>query len=196
MQEADNRPPELSRLLKAALEEHGEKWFRFALRVLGNHADAEDALQEGVRRVLSSNRSLLTEEQARKYLARAISNTAFEVYKQRKRQRARLAPFPGNMVLKGKADNPYACLEERENERVRERLLSALEEVLPRLPEREYEALWLTLLEPGVGSMRDACASHGIPYSTLRHRRIGGLRRLRRHLVRSLRLSARSHKPM
>jgi len=47
--------------------------------------------------------------------------------------------------------------------------------------------LRMTMLDPGTVSIREAGAGNGIPYSTLRHRTMQGIHRLRLHLHRSLR---------
>ncbi len=189
MLEAEDRRCRLKGFLEVILEDHGEKWFKFLLRVLGSREDAEDAMQEGVRRVLGCDRSFPAENEARMYLARSISNTAFEIYKYRKRQRARQIPVTGNLLVAGRTGDPHSCMEEMEVEGEREHLLSVLGEALISLPAREYQALHITVLEPRGGSIRDAGLAHGIPYSTLRHRRVKGLRRLRRQLSRALRRS-------
>jgi len=79
---------------------------------------------------------------------------------------------------------------EKDTERLR--AASFLQEGLARLPFKQYEALRMTLLETGRISMRGAGVENGIPYSTLRHRSIQGIRRLRRHIHRAIRTSERS----
>ncbi len=188
MHETNSRTDELSGFLESIMEDNGEKWFKFVLRVVGNREDAEDAVQEGVCRVLSCDRVFATEEEARMYLARSISNTAFEIYKYRKRQRARLGPTSANLIAAPGKCNPHTLMEDVEREVERRVLLSALNEALVRLPVREHEALSWTLLEgDGGSSIREAGAARGIPYSTLRHRRNEGLRHLRKYLIRLLR---------
>jgi RNA polymerase sigma factor (sigma-70 family) len=184
MTKSDNSVSSLPSLVERILQRNGEKWFKFVLRVVGNYEDAEDALQEGVRRVLGCDRAFRLEEEARMYLARSISNAAFETYKCRKRQRQRQIAVTGNLLLAGRAADPQSFIEQREAEEERERQLSVLQEVLGRLPGREYHALRITVLDSDGGSIRDAGLASGIPYSTLRHRRNEGLRRLRKYLAR------------
>ena len=85
MQTESCEGPALHRALESALTRNGGRWFRFVMGILKNEADAEEALQEAFRRVLARNRSFPSEEQARMYLARAIGNTAYEMYNSRKR---------------------------------------------------------------------------------------------------------------
>lgn len=65
--------------------------------------------------------------------------------------------------------------------------MGLLKQALRRLPVRQYEALKLTIMDPDGSSIRDAGETHGIAYSTLRHRRVQGLRRLRKYIKRALR---------
>jgi DNA-directed RNA polymerase specialized sigma24 family protein len=150
------------------------------------NADAEDVLQEAVQRVLARNRPLPSPEQVKMYLGRAVGNAALELYHNRKRERMRQIPIKEHLLPQANALNPYACLEERERSTDRERMLQLLQEGLTLLPQKQHEALRLTILESGGQSIRDAGTSSGIPYSTLRHRSKQGLRMLRRFLLRRM----------
>lgn len=97
-------------LLDAALRRCRDKWFRFVLQIVQNHADAEDALQEGYCRVLASRRVFQTEEQARMYLARTISNTAIEIYHTRVRDRRSRIPAHENQLPDRCSVNPQVFL--------------------------------------------------------------------------------------
>ena len=66
-------------ILGPILSNNRGRWLRFVLAILRNEEDAEDVLQEAVRRVLTCNRPLENREQARMYLGRAIGNAAFEL---------------------------------------------------------------------------------------------------------------------
>lgn len=175
----------LGDVVAAVFQRHGAKWFRFVLRVLGNEADAEDVLQEAVRRVLLRNRVLPTEDQVKKYLGRAITNTAIELYYNRKRDRTRHVAFQENMGIY--SATPQTILEENERSAEREIMMQALNKALNRLPPKQYEAVRMTILEPGVTSIRDAGELNGIAYSTLRHRSVQGLLRLRKFIQQALR---------
>jgi RNA polymerase sigma factor (sigma-70 family) len=174
-------------LIESAIEIHGDKWYRFVLKVLGNAADAEDVLQEGIRRVLGSKKPFSTTDEVRLYLSRVISNTAFELYRSKKKLRSmQLSYFEGQAAASG-GEDPRSILEEHEQRHEREMLLRLLEDALRLLPVKEYEALLVTDLDPVGCSIREASMQSGIPYSTLRHRRNEGLRHLRRYLCRVLR---------
>jgi RNA polymerase sigma factor (sigma-70 family) len=175
----------LSSMLESIMHRNSEKWLKFILRILKNEADAEDVIQEAVRRVLSRNRGLPCEEEARMYLGRAIGNAAFELYNCRKRERIRQMPIQESLVSMGDC-GPYKYLEEIETSAQKDRMLSLLNDGLMQLPSKEREALRLTILESHGLSIRDIGMSNGIPYSTLRHRSKQALRRLRRFLERSL----------
>jgi RNA polymerase sigma factor (sigma-70 family) len=157
------------------------------MAILKNEEDAEDVLQEAVRRVLTCNRPLLSPEQARMYLGRAIANTALELYNIRKRERRKYMPVKENLLPSADTSSPYACMEKTEKEEERERLLRILHKGLLILPLKQREAVCITILDSRGLSIRDAGSAYGIPYSTLRHRSKQGLRHLRRFLQRELR---------
>jgi RNA polymerase sigma factor (sigma-70 family) len=169
--------------LGSILDCHGSKWRRFIVTILKNEADAEDVLQEAVQRVLTRNRQLPTPEQLKRYLGRAVGNTALERYHRRKRERKRQIPINEQLLPQQYALSPHACLEERERSVNNERMLQLLQEGLTQLPQKQHEALRLTILESRGRSMRDVGIRSGIPYSTLRHRSKQGLRMMRKFLL-------------
>ncbi|MBN2321487.1 MAG: sigma-70 family RNA polymerase sigma factor [Acidobacteria bacterium] len=176
----------LQRALESVIENNGGKWFRFILGILRNEADAEDALHEAVRRVLTRNRSFPSEEDVRMYMGRAIGNTAFEMYNTRKRDRRRNTPIQESILLYDNIAGPDTCMEEKENNHRKNKMLGLLDEGLKQLPEKQEQAIRITILESQGLSLRDVGAIHKIPYSTLRHRNKKGLERMRRFLERSL----------
>jgi RNA polymerase sigma-70 factor, ECF subfamily len=180
-------------VLGPIIDRNGGRWFRFIAAILKNDADAEDVIQEAVRRVLERNRPLPSKEEARMYLGRAIGNAALELYNVKKRERLRQSPIKDHVLPLANAKCPYTYLEERERTDERELLLGMLHEGLAHLPMKQYEALRLTILESRGLSIRDVGTTNGIPYSTLRHRSKEGLRRMRVFLEKSLR--ERSQKP-
>jgi len=187
MQSGNTTSADLRAALASVIGHHGGSWIRHTVRVLGNESDAEDVLQEAVRRVLIRNLPLSSEEQVKMYLGRAISNTAIEFYHNRKRQRMRQVSLQEQILLPANSDSPYTAIEKKEKCRRRAYMLRLLKKGLAQLPPKQYEALRLTILESNGRSIRDAGATSGIPYSTLRHRSKQGLRWLRRFLQRSLR---------
>jgi RNA polymerase sigma factor (sigma-70 family) len=177
----------LGEAVEAVMHKNRAKWFRFVRRVLGCEADAEDVLQEAVRRVLVRNRLLATEDQVKKYLGRAIANTAIELYYSRKRDRRRHVALQENALPWNCSATPQTILEDKERLREKESMIRALNEALLRLPAKQYEAVRMTMLEPGITSIRDAGAMNGIAYSTLRHRSVQGILRLRKFVQHALR---------
>jgi RNA polymerase sigma factor (sigma-70 family) len=178
---------EMRSVLRTIIDRNSGKWLRFILGILRNEADAEDVIQEAIRRVLARNVQLPSEDQMRMYLGRAIGNAALELYNSRKRERLKHIPIREHLLLLAGTSNPYRHIEEREKSAEKERLLSLLQEGLARLPYKQYEALRLTVLESQGLSIRDIGMHNGIPYSTLRHRSKQGLRQLRRFIERSMR---------
>jgi RNA polymerase sigma factor (sigma-70 family) len=173
---------ELGAVLESAVGRNGGKWLRFILGILRNEADAEDVIQEAVRRVLARNRALPSEDQARMYLGRAISNAALELYNSRKRERLRMMPIKESLLLRATDPGPYFHIEERERSHEKEQLLRLLQEGLMHLPAKQRDALRLTVLESCGLSIRDIGETNGIPYSTLRHRTKQGMKQLRKFI--------------
>ncbi len=180
-------PEDLRSVLGTILVHNSGKWLRFILAIVRNEADAEDVIQEAVRRVLARNVRLPSEEQMRMYIGRAIGHAALEFYNSRKRERLKHIPIREHLLLPAGACNPYRTIEERERSAERERLLGLLHDALATLPEKQHEALRLTVMESQGSSIRDIGMHNGIPYSTLRHRSKQGLKQLRRFLERAAR---------
>jgi len=193
MQSVNSNEEEKRKVLAKVMSQHGSKWFRFVLRMLGNQADAEDVVQEAAHRVLMCAHPLPSEDQVRMYLGRAIFNLAIESYKRRKRERKRRIPFIEDARVATVELSPYLQLEEREERAEKIRLLQIMQEGLTTLPLKQYEALRMTFLEPSDSSIRDCSQNSGIPYSTLRHRTVTGLRGLRRFIHRAMRSARLVH---
>ena len=173
-------------VLGSILNHHGARWRRIIASMLRNEHDAEDVIQEAVRRMLARDLSFLSEDQVRLYLSRSISNTALELYNSRKRERMKRNPAVDYVHIPTLLPGPHECMEERERSAQKDRLLSMLQNALNQIPHKQREALRLTIMEPHGLSIRDAGMNHGIPYSTLRHRSNQGIRSLRRRLGLSL----------
>jgi len=183
--------PELRRALETLFYRHRKKWLRYLGRFLSSPSDAEDVLHEAVRRVMMRNRSFGSEDQLRMYLGRTIANAAIELYHCRKKERFSHASIDSDSCPATVQANPQEMMELTEESERKERALHWLRKGLSRLPPKQYQALCLTYLDPGHSSIREAGTASGIPYSTLRHRSMQGLRRLRRFLR-----SAMRHPPM
>jgi RNA polymerase sigma factor (sigma-70 family) len=174
----------LREVLVSILRHNGIRWGRFIAAILRNEADADDVIQEAVRRVLARNLPFSSEEHVRRYLSRAIANSALALYKSRKRERRKHIPIEEQILMPARVANPYVCIEERELSFERDRQLGMLQAGLMSLSAKQIEALRLTILDCHGSSIRDIGMNNGIPYSTLRHRSQQGLRRLRKYLQR------------
>jgi DNA-directed RNA polymerase specialized sigma24 family protein len=174
-------------VLGTILHRDSGNWFRYILAILKNKEDAEDVIQEAVRRVLAHNRPFPSPEEVKMYLGRAIGNTAFELYKSRKRERIKYVPIGEYVFLPARTRRPDVLLEDLEQTTEKKQLLHLLRRGLQYIPKKQYEALRLTILDSSGSSIRDAVAGSGIPYSTLRHRSKQGIRSLRRFVERELR---------
>lgn len=166
-------------ILGSIVDQNKSRWQKFIVSILRNDADAEDVVQDAVRRVLLRGKSFSSKDQMRMYLGRAIGNVAFERYKGMKRERRRQIPVDEQLLMKADGANPLDYLEDAERKAENERMISRMRQALKRIPSKQYEALRMTILESTHSSIRDAGMTHGIPYSTLRHRSKQGLRNLR-----------------
>lgn len=187
MHSAEVHTADVRKILTDLIHQYGPRWLCFVRSILGDRADAEDVLQEAVRRLLTRSRSLQSEDQVRMYLGRVIGNAAIDLYHSRRRERVRRIPLHEGLCLIAAESDPHGYMEQEENSIRQDRIMQLVREGLGKLPVKQYEALRLTVLESGATSIRDAGAVNGIPYSTLRHRTIQGLRMLRRFVRRTMR---------
>ncbi len=187
MSASDSEGPELSTVVESLMLHHGHKWLSFVQKMVQNQADAEDVLQDAMLKMLSRGRQFQSPDQARMYLGRIICNTAIELYHRRRRNRRQQLPLQEHLFKLPTYSEPALSFSEGEELRAHARVLSLLNEGLARLPAKQYEALRMTVMDPEIMSIRDAGLEHDIPYSTLRHRKLQGLRRLKRFLHRALR---------
>ncbi len=116
------------------------------------------------------------------YLGRTMANAAIEFYHSRKKERSSHTSIDSDSCPAAIESNPQELMERAEESERTEKALHWLRKGLSRLPPKQYQALCLTYLDPGHSSIREAGTASGIPYSTLRHRSMQGLRRLRRFL--------------
>lgn len=177
-------------MVESLMLRHQSKWLRFVQRMVQNRADAEDVLQDAVVKMLLRDRRFCSPEQARMYLGRIICNTAIEHYHRRMRKRRQHRPLNEQLLAATDMGEQPPSLEEGEDLGADVRMLTLLNEGLAHLPVKQYEALRLTVLDSRIASIRDAGAVHDIPYSTLRHRKVQGLRRLKRFFDRALRAAS------
>jgi RNA polymerase sigma factor (sigma-70 family) len=182
--EAEESIQNLREALVSILDRNGGRWLRVIASMLRNEADAEDVIQEAVRRVLARNLPFPSEEQARRYLSRAIANSAMALYNDRKRERRRHIPIQEQGLMPAQMANPYTCIEEKELTFEKRWQIRMLQEGLMALSGKQLEALKLIILESHGASIRDIGMNNGIAYSTLRHRSRQGLKTLRKFLQR------------
>ena len=186
--QADNfNEKELRTSLAAILHRNSPKWMRRSKAILKNKEDAEDALNEAVRRMLKRGRSFSSQEHMRMYMDRVVSNTAFELYNRRKRERHQYTSIPD--VLKPAMESPESfrpdfIMEEEELYAEHECRLKLLRRGLEELPPHQYEAVRLIVLGGSGATMRDMESASGIPRTTLRYRYLQGLQALRKYMAR------------
>lgn len=187
--EAEGRLSCLTEAVGSLVLSNGGRWLACARRLVHNVPDAEDVVQDVVRQVLTRRRAFSCRDELGMYLSRAVKNKAIEVYRRRIRSARKHLPVTENLLASRAGGEPSSLTEERETEAERRKVMRIVAEGLERLPIRQYDALRLTVMEPRGSSIRDAGIASGIPYSTLRHRRMEGLRNLRRYLRKQQRRS-------
>ncbi len=180
----------LSSIVENLMICHRERWLRYVQRVVHDRQDAEDVLQEAALRMLLRARRFQSLDQARMYLGRIVSNIAIEFYHSRRRTQLQYRPLHEHLHCASSHGEPERLFFEREKLIANVRVLGLVYEGLARLPLKQYEAVRLTIMDPDVVSIRDAGIENNIPYSTLRHRSVQGIRLLRRFLARALRSSS------
>lgn len=190
MSAGDCDDPNLYSVVESLMMIHRERWLRFVQRVVQNRQDAEDVLQEAALRMLARARKFQSADQARMYLGRIVSNTAIELYHSRRRNRRKFRPLHEQLHAASTHGEPERLFFEREEVNSIVCMARLLHEGLARLPVKQFEAVRLTVMDPDVVSIRDAGVENNIPYSTLRHRSLKGIRRLRHFLCRALRSSS------
>lgn len=179
-------PVELPAVLERMFLLHGDKWLAFAMRVVRSHEDAEDVLQDSALRMLTRGRCFGSADEARMYLSRVVTNTAIASYHRRRRRRLRDCPlFDESLPVSVRSESVIPVAGTTEFQETGIFLL--LQEGLQKLPPKQCDALRLTYLQPSDVSLRKAGTVNAIPYSTLRHRRMKGLRRLKKFLRKALR---------
>ncbi|MDR1726370.1 MAG: sigma-70 family RNA polymerase sigma factor [Acidobacteriota bacterium] len=194
MQETKNSvAEEVEKELLTVFRRNTEKWMRISISILRNREDAEDALHEAFRRVLRRAPRFASSEDLRLYLGRAIGNTAFELYKMRKRERKQYAPVLERLLTRSALEHqdpfrPDLLMEEAEDRAELEGKLRLLRQAVDNLPQKQQEAVRLTMLGEDEASYRSLEATSGIPRSTIRHRSQQGIDALRRYMAQEMQM--------
>lgn len=179
-------PAQLPLVLEKIVRLHGDKWLALAKRMVQNREDAEDVLQESVVKMLMRGRCFRSSDEARMYFGRVLCNTAIQSYHRRRRQRLQYCSLYEQAVPASAVSEPLVSALGRD-ECQKTRILNLLQLGLERLPAKQREALHMTFMNARSVSLREAGVAHDIPYSTLRHRRTQGLRRMKKFFHKALR---------
>jgi RNA polymerase sigma factor (sigma-70 family) len=182
---------DLKTTLAAILHRNSQKWIQMSTAILKNREDAEDALSEAVRRMLKRGRAFSSQEHMRMYMGRVVSNTTFELYKRRKRERRQYDNVLKGAIIRSRSESaesfrPDLIMEEEEHYSEHEGRLMILRRGLEKLSPHQYEAIRLTMLCSSGTTLRDAESASGIPRATLRYRCMKGMRALRKYMIREL----------
>lgn len=170
---------------RTALDELFERYrllaYRVAYRLLGNEADALDAVQEGFIKVLTRLELFEGRSSLKTWLLRVVSNAALDLGRQRGRRELRSLDLPdgddceGTMPVLG--DDPALGLERAD-------LRQLLDEALATLPESQRRTF--VLHAEAELSYREVAEVLGISIGTVMSRLYYARQKLRAHLGRRL----------
>lgn len=154
--------------------------------ILIDPSGVEDVLQEAFAKLLRSNTSLYTEQEAYSYIRRVVLNTTIDHYRSSKRRNAHFTNSVGSVGTNSchscqNQANPLTLLIEKENEKLQNSILEEVRKTLKELPPEQKEAIDITF-NRNHAKIKDICQERGIPYSTLRSRVTAGIDRIRNRL--------------
>ncbi|MCS7022726.1 MAG: RNA polymerase sigma factor [Gemmataceae bacterium] len=153
---------------------HREAAYRVAWRLLGNEADALDAVQEGFIKVLTHWRQFRGLCRFRTWLLRVVCHCALDIGRNRQRQRRQ---EPWSDVAERHGGPPAGHTAELEVEELRQRLNQAL----ALLPERQRQTLVL-YVEGGL-TYREIAEVTGVSIGTVMSRLFHARQKLRAMLA-------------
>jgi RNA polymerase sigma-70 factor, ECF subfamily len=148
--------------------------FRVAYRLLGNEADALDAVQDGFVKVLRHVDRFRGRCALKTWVLRVVSNAALDLGRQRRRRSARLSAAA---VGKPDAYDPTRELNDLDRSDLRDMVTAALAE----LPEAQRQTFVLHV-EGGL-SYRDVAEALGVPIGTVMSRLFFARKKLQTLLV-------------
>ena len=133
MNEPVSRFPQSSEELSSFLDAHIGRLTRLAHNVLGNRADADDAVQEAVLRAYQMRKSLVSVTNPFAYISRMVSNGCIDMLRRRNAYENRVAGM--QQVIGTDSAEP------REEELIREQQQQRLRLLLDLLPPDQAEVI-------------------------------------------------------
>jgi RNA polymerase sigma factor (sigma-70 family) len=165
----------ISEILEKIYRRRLSSWRRFARSFMGNDEDAEDVVQEAIRRMLSADPPLRTESQVDRYVFTAMRTCALKMLKKRSRLvLVEQMDLEHDRSAEGVLALLVAIEEGYEGERLTQRVLREVK----RLPPTERRAVELLVLRPKPLKLREAAEREGVAISTMHNRLQAALKRL------------------
>ncbi len=167
---------------RSALEELFQRYrqpaYRVAYRLLGNEADALDAVQEGFVKALTHLDGFQGRSAFKTWLLRVVGNAALDLGRQRGRREMLSLDRPDRPE---NVPEPLLRLEDHARQLEQEDLRGQLNEALARLPEAQRQTF--VLFADGGLSYREVAEALGISIGTVMSRLFYARQRLRALLI-------------
>lgn len=122
-------------LLETAYDEYADGLYRYALMILANHGDAEDAVQLAFVKTLRQGKGVLKIRSLKDYLRTAVRNACYEIIRQRQKQSEKLQEFSLRPLL----ENLDGDIGQQQR--------SLVEKAIRKLPPEQREALHMRIYE-------------------------------------------------
>ncbi len=162
--------PSFRTLLGPTWEKRRQLWVRYAWRLVGNEADAEDVVQDAACGSLRAAPDVEDEKEADAYMRAAIrSNSIRHVRQHGKRGHGGRSNRPADALQsseKSVTDIAIQFEDELENERLLEVAMDGIEQ----LPAELREALMLTIYQEPKMTLREVAGIQGVSITAVRKR--------------------------
>lgn len=143
-------------------------WIRYAMSFTGTAADAEDAVQDALQRVLQADPKLETEVDVHRYVLVAIRTSSFKLLK----KRSRFIPVEDvSATWQDTDDGVLKHLVDREVEQSQSELATAATKEVGKLPREQREAVELLIMREPPMKLREVAEIQGVAISTV-HKRL------------------------
>jgi len=172
--------------LRTLWEESAFLWLGFAIKRVGNRADARDVVQDAVASTLAAEPEFESDEEANAYVLAAI-HTAVGMRARGARRSARARERLPEGAASPRSDRtPLDLLIEVERQGELERLYRRALAEIRELPDEEREGLELTVLREPSMTLKEVADRQGVTVSTVHYRVKRGVAKVRTALETAL----------
>lgn len=170
-------------MLEEIWQKHQSLFRGLVRNLLIDFSLTDDVLQDAYARVLKSGKHFDNRPQAFQYLRRTVVNTTIDYYRQIRRRHRFEAEgcLPHGEFRAAGTDTADHLLVREDRDQLEISVLNEVDKALETLPSHQREAIDL-LFFPQEATLKELCASRGVPYSTMRSRMLAGVDRIRKHL--------------